>query len=146
MPRETVPATKVLALDTSTRSGSLALLEGEKLVAELGLLSSDNHAERLLRGIDYLLAGAALRLAQGEGAVAAVPRGARSRRRRAAPGSGGRRRGALQSRARDLTFRRPATHPLRPLPGGRHRAPRARAEAFLARWGVSQGRAALHTA
>ena len=64
MPRETVPATKVLALDTSTRSGSLALLEGEKLVAELGLLSSDNHAERLLGGIDYLLSGAGWRLEQ----------------------------------------------------------------------------------
>ena len=64
MPREAVSARKVLALDTSTRSGSLALLEGEKLVGSLGLLSSDNHAERLLGCIDYLLSGAGWRLEQ----------------------------------------------------------------------------------
>lgn len=46
---------KVLALDTSTPRGSVALLEGRELVAELRLLSLETHSSRLLGSVEYLL-------------------------------------------------------------------------------------------
>lgn len=46
---------KVLALDTSTPRGSVALLDGLNLVAELRLLSLETHSARLLGGVEYLL-------------------------------------------------------------------------------------------
>jgi tRNA threonylcarbamoyladenosine biosynthesis protein TsaB len=46
---------KVLALDTSTPRGSVALLEGRDLVAELRLLSLETHSARLLGSVEYLL-------------------------------------------------------------------------------------------
>ncbi len=45
----------VLALDTSTSRGSLALVAGERLLAEYTLESSASYLNRLLAGIDFLL-------------------------------------------------------------------------------------------
>jgi len=49
---------KMLAVDTSTPSGSVALLDGEALVAEWTLLSARTHNRRLLDGVDRILAEA----------------------------------------------------------------------------------------
>lgn len=49
---------KILAVDTSTASGSVALLDGDVLTAEWTLLSSRTHNRRLLEGVDRLLADA----------------------------------------------------------------------------------------
>jgi tRNA threonylcarbamoyladenosine biosynthesis protein TsaB len=46
----------VLAVDTTTPSGSVALLEDEKLFGEVGVESAATHSARLLRSIDFLLA------------------------------------------------------------------------------------------
>jgi tRNA threonylcarbamoyladenosine biosynthesis protein TsaB len=46
---------KILAADTSTMSGSVALLEGPEVVAEWTLRSSRTHNRRLLATIDRLL-------------------------------------------------------------------------------------------
>ena len=48
-------AMRILAADTSTMSGSLALLDDEKLTAELTLRSGKTHNRRLLKSIDSLL-------------------------------------------------------------------------------------------
>ena len=45
----------VLAVDTTTPSGSVALLEGEVLLGEAGIESPATHSARLLRTIDFLL-------------------------------------------------------------------------------------------
>ncbi len=46
---------RILAADTSTASGSLALLDGENLTAEWTLSSAQTHNRRLLKSIDWLL-------------------------------------------------------------------------------------------
>jgi tRNA threonylcarbamoyladenosine biosynthesis protein TsaB len=46
---------KILAADTSTMSGSLALLDGETLTAEWTLRSAQTHNRRLLKSIDSIL-------------------------------------------------------------------------------------------
>ncbi|MDY6954688.1 MAG: tRNA (adenosine(37)-N6)-threonylcarbamoyltransferase complex dimerization subunit type 1 TsaB [Thermodesulfobacteriota bacterium] len=46
---------KILAIDTSTRAGSVALLEDETAVAELQVSSSETHAKRLMTVIDGTL-------------------------------------------------------------------------------------------
>ena len=48
-------AIKVLALDTSTRRGSVALLRGRELMGELRIFSLQTHSSRLLRSIQFLL-------------------------------------------------------------------------------------------
>ncbi len=58
------PEIRVLALDTSTVRGSVALLAGRQVVAELRLCSSATHSVRLLRAIKFLLAEAGWRLPQ----------------------------------------------------------------------------------
>jgi tRNA threonylcarbamoyladenosine biosynthesis protein TsaB len=55
---------KVLALDTSTTRGSVALLAGNEVIADLRLMSRDQHSERLLGSIDFLLRNSAWTLAQ----------------------------------------------------------------------------------
>jgi len=40
---------RILAVDTSSMSGSLALLDGESLVAEWSLRSAQTHNRRLLK-------------------------------------------------------------------------------------------------
>jgi len=49
---------RLLSLDTSTPRGSVALLEGRELVAELRLLSLETHSARLLASIEFLLKNA----------------------------------------------------------------------------------------
>ncbi|NWG12203.1 MAG: tRNA (adenosine(37)-N6)-threonylcarbamoyltransferase complex dimerization subunit type 1 TsaB [Acidobacteria bacterium] len=53
---------KVLSLDTSTSRGSCALLVGREVVAELRLLSLETHSARLLKSIEFLMAGVGWRL------------------------------------------------------------------------------------
>jgi tRNA threonylcarbamoyladenosine biosynthesis protein TsaB len=53
---------KVLALDTSTRAGSLALLDDERLVSTYQLDVSATHSERLLPAIDRSLTDAGWRV------------------------------------------------------------------------------------
>jgi tRNA threonylcarbamoyladenosine biosynthesis protein TsaB len=53
---------KILALDTSSPRGSIALLEDDELTAELRLTSSDTHSARLLSGVEYLLSAAGWKL------------------------------------------------------------------------------------
>jgi tRNA threonylcarbamoyladenosine biosynthesis protein TsaB len=50
-----VQPAKTLALDTSTPRGSVALLRGAEVAAELRICSPDTHSSRLLRAIDFLL-------------------------------------------------------------------------------------------
>jgi len=45
----------ILAVDTTTPSGSVALLEGENLLGEANVESAATHSARLLRSVDYLL-------------------------------------------------------------------------------------------
>ena len=48
---------KILAFDTSSNRGSVALLEGTELQAELKLHRLENHSANLVRSIDFLLSG-----------------------------------------------------------------------------------------
>ncbi len=48
---------RVLALDTSTPRGSVALLQGKEVASELRLSSLETHSARLLRSIRFLLEG-----------------------------------------------------------------------------------------
>ena len=48
---------KILAFDTSSKRGSVALLEGSELHAELKLNHLQNHSANLVRSIDFLLEG-----------------------------------------------------------------------------------------
>ncbi|MDP8225292.1 MAG: tRNA (adenosine(37)-N6)-threonylcarbamoyltransferase complex dimerization subunit type 1 TsaB [Candidatus Lernaella stagnicola] len=57
---------KILALDTSTRAGSVALLEGEQLVSSYALDVTATHSERLLPAVDRCLTDAGWRLADVE--------------------------------------------------------------------------------
>jgi tRNA threonylcarbamoyladenosine biosynthesis protein TsaB len=45
----------ILAVDTTTPSGSVALLEDEALLGEVGLESGATHSARLFRSVDFLL-------------------------------------------------------------------------------------------
>jgi tRNA threonylcarbamoyladenosine biosynthesis protein TsaB len=47
---------RILGLDTSTRSGSVALLEEKTIVAEMQATSSETHAKRLMSAVDMILA------------------------------------------------------------------------------------------
>ena len=53
---------RILALDTSTPRGSVALLQGQELASELRLFSLETHSARLLRSIRFLLDGTGWRL------------------------------------------------------------------------------------
>ena len=65
---------RILALDTTTGSGSVALLEDTRLVAEINASSPTTHSSRLLRSVDYLLKRNSLEIQDIEGfAVAAGP-------------------------------------------------------------------------
>ncbi|MES0349390.1 MAG: tRNA (adenosine(37)-N6)-threonylcarbamoyltransferase complex dimerization subunit type 1 TsaB [Desulfobacteria bacterium] len=58
---------KVLAVDTSTPSGSIALLEGDTLLAEVAVTSTQTHAQRLMPAIDATLDMAGLTIAECDG-------------------------------------------------------------------------------
>lgn len=55
---------KILALDSASTSGSVALVEGARLVAESLLNVPATHSERLLEQIEQVLAAAGLELAE----------------------------------------------------------------------------------
>jgi len=46
---------KILAVDTSTGTGSVALLDGDRLKVEWSILSAQSHNRRLLKTIDHLI-------------------------------------------------------------------------------------------
>src|SRR5207244_395378 len=56
--RARLPAMRVLGLETSTLAGGVALVDGERLVAEYVLDVSVTHSERLLAAVDRVLADA----------------------------------------------------------------------------------------
>ena len=64
-----------LAVDTSTRAGSVAVLEDEKVLDQLADSSSEPYSVRLIGSVDALLARA--RLSLGELDLFAVAGGAR---------------------------------------------------------------------
>ncbi|MHC1724650.1 MAG: tRNA (adenosine(37)-N6)-threonylcarbamoyltransferase complex dimerization subunit type 1 TsaB [Syntrophobacteraceae bacterium] len=65
---------RILAVDTSTMSGSLALLDGEDIIAEWTLRSAMTHNRRLMKSVDFLLREAGWELdALGGIAVASGP-------------------------------------------------------------------------
>ena len=45
----------ILAIDTTTFTGSIALLKDTKLIAEVDIDSSSTYSERLLPAVDFLL-------------------------------------------------------------------------------------------
>lgn len=47
---------KILAIDTATHTGSVALTDDGAVLAEYSLLSEETHSRRLLQAVDYLLA------------------------------------------------------------------------------------------
>lgn len=64
----------ILALDTTTGSGSVVLLENTKLMAEINAHSSTTHSSRLLRSVDNLLKQNSLEVRDIDGfAVTAGP-------------------------------------------------------------------------
>ncbi|MDO5028584.1 MAG: tRNA (adenosine(37)-N6)-threonylcarbamoyltransferase complex dimerization subunit type 1 TsaB [Bacillota bacterium] len=48
---------KILGIDTSTRTMSIALIEDDKILGELNFYSNMDHSERLIANIGFLLAG-----------------------------------------------------------------------------------------
>jgi tRNA threonylcarbamoyladenosine biosynthesis protein TsaB len=65
---------RILALDTTTGSGSVALLENTRLLSEINAESALTHSARLLRAVDYLLKKNAVPIQDIDGfAVAAGP-------------------------------------------------------------------------
>jgi len=65
---------RILALDTTTGSGSVALLENTRLLAEINAASPTTHSSRLLRSVDDLLKRNSLEIQDIDGfAVAAGP-------------------------------------------------------------------------
>jgi len=64
----------ILAVDTTTPSGSAAILDGARLVAEIGVESASTHSSRLLASVNLLLTGLQLKIEDIEGfAVAPGP-------------------------------------------------------------------------
>ena len=60
----TIDLPKILAVDSSSMTGSVALFQGEQLVAESLLNVRSTHSEKLLKQIDLLLAEAGWQLAE----------------------------------------------------------------------------------
>ena len=63
---------RLLAVETSTLTGALALLDGETLIAESRFNVAVTHGERLLVAVDALLAGARWRVADLDALAVAV--------------------------------------------------------------------------
>jgi len=58
---------KVLAVDTSTQTGSVAVLEGDTLLAEVAVTSVQTHGKRLMPAIDATLKMAGLTIGDCDG-------------------------------------------------------------------------------
>lgn len=63
---------RILAVDTTTARGSVALLADGDVVAELRLASPEGHSSRLLPAVEFLLARLGLRPAEVDGFVVAT--------------------------------------------------------------------------
>ncbi len=63
---------RILALDTTTNSGSVAILEDSRLVAEVDSETSSSHSARLLRSIDHLMRLASWDIKDVDGFAAAA--------------------------------------------------------------------------
>jgi len=63
---------RLLALDTTTNSGSVAILEDGRLVAEVDSETSASHSARLLRSIDHLMRLASWDIKDVDGYAAAA--------------------------------------------------------------------------
>jgi len=63
---------RVLAVDTTTPSGSVAVLQDGRVLGEIGLESPSTHSVRLLSSIDFLLRGVGIDIREIEG-FALVP-------------------------------------------------------------------------
>jgi tRNA threonylcarbamoyladenosine biosynthesis protein TsaB len=64
----------ILALDTTTGSGSVALLDATRFLGEINAESSGSYSARLLRAVDFLLRANSLKIEDMDGfAVAAGP-------------------------------------------------------------------------
>ena len=63
---------RLLAVETSTLTGAIALLDGDTVVGESRLTVALTHGERLLASIDALLQGARWRLEEVDGLAVAV--------------------------------------------------------------------------
>ena len=64
----------ILGIDTSTMTGSLAIIRDDRLIAEYSVNTKTTHAERLLTSIDLLLQAASLTVQDLDGiAVASGP-------------------------------------------------------------------------
>lgn len=65
---------KILAIDTTSPYGSVALLDEEELLGEIALAGISSHSRQLLKSIDFLLQAFSLKIQDMEGyAVAAGP-------------------------------------------------------------------------
>jgi len=62
----------ILAVDTTTPCGSVALLEGSKLLVEMNSESSLTHSERLLPSVDFVLKSARLNIVDVDAFAVAV--------------------------------------------------------------------------
>ena len=58
---------KILGVDTSTRTGSVAVLEGDTVLAGVSVTSTQTHAKRLMSAIDATLEIAGLTIAECDG-------------------------------------------------------------------------------
>lgn len=63
---------KVLAVESSTMTGAVALLDGDRAVAEYRLNIEMTHSERLLPAVDHLLTTARVQLADVDGFAVAI--------------------------------------------------------------------------
>ena len=64
----------ILAVDTTTPSGSAALLDGERLIVEFGQVNPGTHSAKLMRTVDFMLEAAGKNIGDVEAfAVAAGP-------------------------------------------------------------------------
>lgn len=65
---------RILAFDTTTMSGSVALLDGTRLIGEVSSEAGLSHSERLLASVDFLLKKNGLKIEDMDGfALAAGP-------------------------------------------------------------------------
>ncbi len=63
---------RILAVDTNSQAGSVALLENKNLLAEVNIHSILTHSERLLPSIDFLMRSLGLQMKDIEGLALAV--------------------------------------------------------------------------
>src|SRR4249920_1632684 len=62
---------RILAVDTSSERGSVCITDNDKMLGEIRLASSVQHAERLFRSVEFLLASLPITLADIDLFVAA---------------------------------------------------------------------------